>query len=41
MSAEHNISGMFVLLFSLGFKFVNNFKKKLEMYFKLTFLHFT
>jgi len=27
MSAEHNVSGMFVLLLSLGFKFVNNFKK--------------
>jgi len=27
MSAEHNVSGMFVLLLSLGFIFVNNFKK--------------
>jgi len=27
MSAEHNVSGMFVLILSLGFKFVIHVKK--------------
>jgi hypothetical protein len=42
MSAEGKTSGVFfTLLLSVDFKYVNNFKKILKMYFKCDFAHFT